>query len=81
MTKNSYGPVVKNEDSELYERAFLGWTVIGMGFTETYKSASGWEGRIEGGLTFVLKKGRKKKRVIFGYTELGEWIEAEEDLS
>ena len=37
-----------------------------------------YEGYVEGGLTLILTNGIIKKKVILGYTELGEWLEHEE---
>lgn len=33
--------------------------------------------RVEGGLTLILSNGSVRKKVILGYTELGEWLEFE----
>jgi hypothetical protein len=55
-------------DDEISE-ALVGWT------TERVCLTRG----VEGGLTFYLAKDNHKRRVILGYTELGEWLEACED--
>ncbi len=34
-----------------------------------------YSGELEGGLTIIFTKDDKKGIVIFGYTELGEWVE------
>lgn len=30
---------------------------------------------VEGGLTLILEKDEQRRKVILGYTELGEWLE------
>lgn len=59
-----------------FKDAFIGWTVVSMGMTEKYFNDN-YEGRVEGRLTFILKKDNQVKKVILGYTEIGEWVEAE----
>lgn len=61
------------------EQAFVGgWTIKSVGMTRAYECVpSLFPGYhcVEGGLTFVLEKNGQVKKVILGYTELGEWIE------
>lgn len=78
--KKTYGPMEEgDEDIKDITEALLGYTVVGVGKTETYKTKD-WEGHVEGGLTLMLEKDGKKRKVILGYTELGEWLEYAENL-
>ena len=43
----------------------IGATILDNGFVEEYR---------EGGMGFEYEKDGVKKRVIFGYNELGEWV-------
>ena len=70
MKKPEYKNIVRNKDSHPFE--FMeGWTIIQV--CKTLEKTDGY--MMEGGLTFFIEKDGKKKRVILGYTELGEWVE------
>jgi len=45
-------------------KQYIGCKLVGVKMTEV----------LEGGLTFVFEKERKKHKVVLGYTELGAWI-------
>ena len=49
----------------------VGATVINTGFAEEYR---------EGGMGFEYEKDGVKKRVVFGYNELGEWIVEDKEI-
>lgn len=74
---------------EEYKKAFEGWTIVEMqfcgrveDFSKTFpNSPYPRVGSVEGGLTFVLERDSVRKRIILGYTELGEWIEDERELT
>lgn len=74
-----YGPVTTAESS--FITALQGYTIQEVGMTNTvtrvYDGVEYPNRRLEGGLTFILTNGTSKKKVILGYTELGEWIEYE----
>jgi hypothetical protein len=80
MGDKIYGKMVKG-DTHIAEirKAINGWTVVAVGKTETYKDESDREfpynGYVEGGLTLMLYKDGVERKVILGYTELGEWLE------
>jgi hypothetical protein len=78
---DKYGPL-KGGDNYTQEIriAMIGWTILAVGKTESKKYEDGEKGMIEGGLTFMLEKDGKRRKVILGYTELGEWLEHKEDL-
>lgn len=76
--KKKYSEMIPAEKE--FIEVFQGWTIDVVGMTEEYEAKSWGVSRVEGGLTFILKKGTIKKKVILGYTELGEWIEHEEKL-
>lgn len=84
MSKKTYGPVEDSIDTEIKE-ALMGWTILSVGKTEkaTYETArfGRMEGIVEGGLTLTLTKDGNLRRVILGYTELGEWLESVQELS
>lgn len=75
MNKTFYHKMITANDN--VKDAFEGWTILEMGMTEKKDDSCGKNRSIEGGLTFILQKGELKKRVILGYTELGEWVEFE----
>ena len=53
-----------------FKKAFVGWTIYEISMSDVK----------EGGLTFHLSKpDGMTRKVILGYTELGEWIESVED--
>lgn len=56
--------------------ALVGWTILEVGETLFYQDGE-YQGCVEGGLTVILQWGNEKKKLIFGYTELGMWIEHE----
>jgi len=68
-----------------FKDAFVGWTVVSVGMTGVYAWDAGngqtYDGRVEGGLTFILHKNGMLRKVILGYTELGEWIEHQEEIT
>lgn len=49
-------------------------------FDDDTKEEEIYNSRVEGGLTLILTDGKIKKKVILGYTEIGEWLEHEEIL-
>lgn len=78
---------VKNEYSGFEEadpdivEAFKGWTITKVYMTKDVKRTSHpfsrgtYDSHVEGGLTFDLERAGESRRVILGYTELGEWLE------
>lgn len=68
-----------------FKKAFEGYKILEVGMTTHYIPApyypgdKPWKSIVEGGLTFILEKDGKKRKVILGYTELGEWIETIEE--
>lgn len=82
MSKKTYDEMVPDGE---WKETLSGWTIEDVGFTKqlTYEDGrfAGNKSSVEGGLTLILKSpiGRRKK-VIIGYTELGEWLEHEEEL-
>lgn len=76
--------MIDNENPSFNE-FFVGWSVVSVGKTEFYywesKEGKKYDSTVEGGLTFILAKNGMLRKVILGYTELGEWIEHCEDIS
>lgn len=73
---------IMDADQE-YKEAFEGWKIneVGMAGEHEYFANGEWsDSYVEGGLTFFLEKDGKKRVVILGYTELGEWIEFIKDF-
>ena len=61
-----------------FKEALVGWTVISVGMTRgcRIKTSNGeHDTEVEGGLTLILHKSGMLRKVILGYTELGEWVE------
>lgn len=77
---------LEEKDSSLKEirEALIGWTIVEVGITlgGVYKSGTfkGDHFNTEGGLTLLLAKKNKRRKVILGYTELGEWLENVEEI-
>ena len=73
------------EADDEYKKAFEGKVIIKMEFT-TDVVRSSYDGKeydstVEGGLTFILEdKDGNRSIVVLGYTELGEWIEFQQEL-
>jgi hypothetical protein len=67
-----------------FKDAFAGWSIVSVGMTKdyTWETAEGHkhDSSVEGGLTFILQKNGRVRKVILGYTELGEWLEHIEEL-
>jgi hypothetical protein len=74
-----------DHESQDFKDFFVGWSVVSVGKTEFYywesKEGQKYDSTVEGGLTFILHKNGMFRKVILGYTELGEWIEHCEDLN
>ena len=81
--KTFYSPMEDSAGPE-FNDAFVGWTVISVGMTKEYKRldirGTEYSGDVEGGLTFILHKNGMIRKVILGYTELGEWLEHVGDI-
>ena len=63
--RGGIGAPPDDEASKALEK-MIGATIVDVGFVKTCK---------EGGLTFDFDKDGKKKRLVLGYNELGEWVE------
>lgn len=81
--KVTYSPMEDTAGTE-FSDAFVGWTVVSVGMTKEYSrldhQGTEYSGSVEGGLTFILHKNGMLRKVILGYTELGEWLEHVEDI-
>lgn len=78
----TYDPMV-DEAGEEFKDALVGWTVVSVGMTNRYHCTTNhgaYDGDVEGGLTLILHKNGMLRKVILGYTELGEWIEHVEEI-
>ena len=67
-----------------FRDALVGWSIVAVGMTKkcTWETNEGkkYDSTVEGGLTLVLHKNGMLRKVILGYTELGEWLEHIEEL-
>lgn len=71
VNKRAYGPTQWGwKDLDVLK----GYTIVRVGDTTNVITHWGTSS-IEGGLTLLLEKDGERVRVIFGYTELGLWIE------
>lgn len=84
MRNKSYEKMLDTAGQE-FKDAFVGWSVVSVGMTGHYTWEAGdgktHDGHVEGGLTFILHKNGMLRKIILGYTELGEWIEHQEELT
>lgn len=76
--KHKYGKMFPYPE---FEKCFKGYTIKSVGITNDGTYNNGDPRTLEGGLTFILTDGKHEKKVILGYTELGEWIEHVEEIS
>lgn len=73
-----------DDSTDEIRKAIKGWTIVNVGMTtgaeyikDGKPNGSAW---VEGGLTLILERNGKKRKVILGYTELGEWLEHVENI-
>jgi hypothetical protein len=59
------------EANDDFKKSFIGWTIEDVKMAKSNEHYS-----LEGGLSFVMKKGNDRRLVVLGYTELGEWVES-----
>jgi hypothetical protein len=76
--KVTYDAMLDLGDDEI-RNALVGWTVAAVGLTKgcgrTYGDGQVHHSQVEGGLTLILYKDGMLRKVILGYTELGQWLE------
>lgn len=84
----TYGPMQDIASPDIKE-ALIGWRIVDVGITTQYTSylpgdhepsihnpvPREYTASVEGGLTLLLEKDGQQRKVILGYTELGEWLE------
>jgi len=80
--KKTYDQMLNTAD-EAIKDALTGWTVVSVGMTNKYHAETihgEYDATVEGGLTLILHKNGMLRKVILGYTELGEWLEHMEEI-